>query len=282
MLVDAMGAASSVECLFGRFFLFEPVTRHAQWVPASLSAAPRWLDAPLVAQPRPENRAPTGQAVTQPRKRSVLAALLVLCREPLGLCPRIALRPMPTRTLYLVRHGQYIAADPGGGQTERLTPLGRQQAIRVGKRLREVTFDVMYNSTMPRAVETADVIATLLPPTRRTATATLREGLPSVAAHFEARFRPPAAIVKQTRDRMDSAFERFVRPSKKDRHELFVAHGNLIRYFMRKVLGDQETRWWQMDIIQCSLSVIRITPDRRILVSYNDVGHLPMRLRTHS
>jgi serine/threonine-protein phosphatase PGAM5 len=189
---------------------------------------------------------------------------------------------MPTRTLYFVRHGQYVPAETHKGQVERLTLLGRQQAMRIGKRLREVKFDAMYNSTMPRAVETADVIEALLPPVRRAATPILREGLPSVAAHFDERFRPPPSLVKETKKRMDQAFERFVLPSRRDRHELFVAHGNIIRYFMRKVLGDQATRWWQMDIIQCSLSVVRVTPERRVLVSYNDVGHLPVKLRTHS
>lgn len=189
---------------------------------------------------------------------------------------------MPTRTIYLVRHGQYLAADAEGSSGECLTKLGRQQAARIGRRLREVNFDAMYNSTMPRAVETADIIAEFLPQVRRTATPTLREGLPSVAAHFEARFRPPRAKVTETRRRMDGAFERFVRPSPKDRNELVVAHGNIIRYFMRKTLGDAEGRWWQMDIIQCSLSIIRVTSERRVIVSYNDVGHLPLKMRTHS
>lgn len=189
---------------------------------------------------------------------------------------------MATRTIYLVRHGQYIAANALVGTTECLTGLGRRQALRIGRRLREIDFDVMYQSNMPRAVETADIIATCLPPLRRITTPILREGLPSVAAHFDPRFRPPRAKVVETRKRMDKAFERFVKPSPKDRNELFVAHGNIIRYFMRKVLGDAETRWWQMDTIQCGLSVIRVVQERRVFVAFNDVGHLPAAMRTHS
>lgn len=189
---------------------------------------------------------------------------------------------MPTRTIYLVRHGQYVSANPEQQTSECLTRLGQKQALRLGKRLREVDFDMMYCSTMPRAVETADIVATCLPKLRRTSTPLLREGLPSVAPHFGAAFRPPRLKVQETRRRMDEAFERFVRPAAKDRNELFVAHGNLIRYFVRKTLGDAPTRWWQMDIVQCSVSVIRITSERRVLVSYNDVGHLPIEMRTHS
>jgi broad specificity phosphatase PhoE len=189
---------------------------------------------------------------------------------------------MATRTLYLVRHGQYLAADVDGSEPERLTTLGRRQAVKLAKRLSEVNYDALYTSNMPRAIETADIVARLLPPTPRTSTALLREGLPAVAAHFDERFRPPEDKVLETRQRMDRAFQKFVRPSRKDRNELFIVHGNLIRYLIRKLLDDDATRWWQMDIHQCSLSVVRITPKRGVLVSYNDVGHLPFGLRTHS
>lgn len=189
---------------------------------------------------------------------------------------------MAIRTIYLVRHGQYVAANALTGTEECLTRLGRQQALRIGRRLRELRLDVMYQSNMPRALETADIIATCLPPLRRITTPILREGLPSVAAHFDPRFRPPRAKVLETRKRMDEAFARFVKPTTRDRNELLVAHGNIIRYFMRKVLGDAATRWWQMDTIQCGLSVIRVVNERRVFVAFNDVGHLPLKMRTHS
>ncbi len=159
---------------------------------------------------------------------------------------------------------------------------GRQQAARIGKRLAEVQFSAFHHSTMPRAIETASIIAEYLPPLKQSATPLLCEGLPTVAHHFRPPFRKPAAEVAATRRRMDEAFARYVRPSRLDRNELVVAHGNIIRYFMRKALGDAVSRWWQMDIIQCSLSIVRITPERIVLVSFNDVGHLPPKYRTHS
>lgn len=188
---------------------------------------------------------------------------------------------MPIRTLYLVRHGQYIAGDSNTLQPEVLTALGRKQAARIGKRLSEVQFSSLHHSTMPRAVETASIIAEFLPPLKRHATPLLCEGLPSVAPHFKAPFRKPRAEVMKTRKRMDDAFTRFFRPSRVDRNDLIVAHGNIIRYFVRKALGDAVHRWWQLDILQCSLSIVRVTPTRVVLVSFNDVGHIPPRYRTH-
>ena len=86
---------------------------------------------------------------------------------------------MGTRVLYLVRHGQYHTAEdsPKYGQ---LTPLGRRQAQRVGKRLASVEFDVLHHSDMARAVETAALIARELPATLPTRSSRLlREGIPT-------------------------------------------------------------------------------------------------------
>jgi broad specificity phosphatase PhoE len=43
-----------------------------------------------------------------------------------------------TRTLYLVRHGQYNQADGSTDSLQGLTDLGRQQALQTGRRLREL------------------------------------------------------------------------------------------------------------------------------------------------
>jgi len=186
--------------------------------------------------------------------------------------------PPATRTLYLVRHGQYVAA--GEDVVEALTPLGRRQALRLGKRLQAVEFSTVWHSDAPRAIETAEILGDFLPGVELNASRLLREGIPSVAPHFAPAFRRPRAQVQETRQRMDRAFERFVRPSRQDRKELIVAHGNIIRYLVRRALDDAAQRWWQLDILQCGLSIIRVTKQRRVLVSFNDAGHLPLKLQT--
>jgi broad specificity phosphatase PhoE len=188
---------------------------------------------------------------------------------------------MGTRVLYLVRHGQYHMEEesPSYGT---LTPLGRRQAKRIGKRLAPIEFDVLHHSDTPRAAETADVIAKELParlPTR--SSRLLREGIPTapvpgVPHHTRAEAR-------QVRARMDAAFERyFKRPRSGERHELLVAHGNIIRYLVRRALGDSIAKWLKLNVTQCGLTVIVVGPRRGrvVLMSFNDVGHLPPKMRT--
>ena len=180
-----------------------------------------------------------------------------------------------------MRHGQYVSADAARGVLEALTPLGRRQAARLGRRLAPMPFDVIWHSDMPRAVETAQIIAEQLPDVPRRASKLLREGIRTVAPHFGPEFRPPRAQVRETRQRMDQAFDRFVRAGRKPRTELIVAHGNIIRYLIRRALGDAADRWWQLDTFQCGLSVLRVGRERAALMAFNDVGHLPLRMVTY-
>jgi serine/threonine-protein phosphatase PGAM5 len=195
--------------------------------------------------------------------------------------PRAAVLPAASKVLYLVRHGQYQGADAATGTLEALTPLGRRQAVRLGRRLAALPFDAIWHSDLPRAVETAQIVAEQLPGVPRRASKLLREGIPTVAAHFSPEFRPPRAQLLATRQRMDRAFDRFVRAGRKPRMELVVAHGNIIRYLIRRALGDAADRWWQLDAFQCGLSVLRVGRERCALMAFNDVGHLPLRMLTY-
>jgi isoleucyl-tRNA synthetase/broad specificity phosphatase PhoE len=79
----------------------------------------------------------------------------------------------------LVRHGETTlnAAGKGNGWTEdRLTERGREQAAATGKKLRKEKFDAIICSDLPRARETAEIIATEL-------------GLPIAGAWLELRER---------------------------------------------------------------------------------------------
>lgn len=68
------------------------------------------------------------------------------------------------RYLVLVRHGQY-QHDGDGDSSGKLTPLGREQAERTGKRLAElkIPFSQIHCSDFTRAAETCDIIADHLP-----------------------------------------------------------------------------------------------------------------------
>jgi len=61
-----------------------------------------------------------------------------------------------TRFLFLVRHGEA----PGDGE---LSEAGREQARLTGERLRDVPFGGIYHGPLPRAAQTAELIAASLP-----------------------------------------------------------------------------------------------------------------------
>lgn len=86
-----------------------------------------------------------------------------------------------TRHILLVRHGQYRM----DGQTDELrmlTSLGRDQADRIGMRLKELDlpYTRIIKSTMTRATETADIIHKHFPNLPISSCDFIREGSPIV------------------------------------------------------------------------------------------------------
>lgn len=190
---------------------------------------------------------------------------------------------MPVRHLYFVRHGQYFT-DPKQETHGSLTSLGQRQASRLAKRLSQgPTFDVVYSSDAPRAVQTAEIVLAKLDQVPWKKTRSLREGLPSMAPHWPKEMRPSSKELKATQFRMRRAFDKHFQPTRpKDRHELFIVHGNLIRYLTRLALGDPPAHWWKMAIHNCSLTSFAVArpPLGRTLIQFGDVGHLPTKMQT--
>ncbi len=69
----------------------------------------------------------------------------------------------PKKTIYFIRHGQSEANtdDVFQGPDSPLTKLGEEQARFVGERIKGVDAEVVITSPMPRAQQTADIIADL-------------------------------------------------------------------------------------------------------------------------
>jgi broad specificity phosphatase PhoE len=169
----------------------------------------------------------------------------------------------------------------GAAKYGKLTALGRRQAKRVGRRLASVDFHVMHHSDMLRAVETAEVIAgerDVAVPIK--SSKLLREGVPTVPCPWLPNLT--RAEARQDRARMDAAYDRYFKPSRGgQREELLVAHANIIRYFISRAMGDSVAKWACLALTQGSLTVIAVgISGRALLVSFNDVGHLPPKMRT--
>jgi serine/threonine-protein phosphatase PGAM5 len=188
---------------------------------------------------------------------------------------------MGLRILYLVRHGHYHT-ESDTANYGKLTALGRRQAKRVGKRLASVDLNVMHHSDMLRAVETAEIIATernMAIPIK--SSKLLREGVPTVPCPWLPNLT--RAEARQHRARMDAAYDLYFKPPRSGhREELLVAHANIIRYFVSRAMGDSVVKWARVSLTQASLTVIAVgpTPGRAMLMSFNDVGHLPPKMRT--
>lgn len=188
-------------------------------------------------------------------------------------------------TLYLIRHGDYDSDDPRDPDTGKgLTPLGEEQARIVGQRLVNlgVTLDSLHTSTMRRARETAAIIAPAvgLP---ALPTSDIRECTPPASrADVRANLEPEEAAACSTQ--LERAFARFFRPSPAhDLHEVLVCHGNVIRYLVCRTLGVDSEAWANMTIANCSITVVEVRPDGGLrLVSFDDIGHMPVDKQTYT
>lgn len=179
---------------------------------------------------------------------------------------------MGTRTLVLVRHGQYDANDGG-----RLTALGREQAAVTGRFLATLEVDGVWASTLPRARETAAIVASAHDGARVKHSRLLCEGMYTKVEGYDI----PAAERDEDRKRADKAFALLFKKSRVDRTDLVVCHGNLIRYLVCLALEVPYARWTRMTSNHCAITrvLIRDTGTRR-LCSYNETGHLPDELLT--
>jgi serine/threonine-protein phosphatase PGAM5 len=186
-------------------------------------------------------------------------------------------RPAPVHTVYLIRHGAYVAdrnADPQLGPN--ITPLGVAQARLIAARLSGsgVAFDSLTASPLQRARDTAAVIHETLSNLPVTQSPLLREctpPLPEAAEGEEARGR--AACARQ----LDQAFAEFFTPAgKAQRNDILVAHGNVIRYLVMKALQADPRAWLGMSVAHASLTVIQVHADGSTkVIAVGDSGHIP-------
>ncbi|SFW59873.1 histidine phosphatase family protein [Amycolatopsis australiensis] len=189
---------------------------------------------------------------------------------------------LATRYLFLTRHGE---ATPAGDLTE----AGRRQAFLLGRRLREVPVTAVHHGPLPRAAQTAALVATQLPgvPVYVDKAADdfvpytpMREELPETSGdlvHAFARQLPPA-----DEELAAEAERRFTGPvpGTEPRYEVLVTHTSVAAWLVRASQDAPPWRWLALDHAHAALTVIRYSPGRpAALLTYNDVGHLPAALR---
>ncbi|NNN01069.1 MAG: histidine phosphatase family protein [Acidimicrobiaceae bacterium] len=216
-----------------------------------------------------------------------------------GLLPPEGFRqrgPLPTGTrLLMVRHGESRANAEGlaGGHVGDggLTDLGRRQARALAERLamsKELAgASAFYTSTMPRAVETGELLREVLAPLAPVRDDDLceigvGEGDGLTWAEFTSRFGSPdwdldpfqitapgGESLMGFYERCRLAIERLVQ-----RHPgelvVLVVHGGFIEQAMKLYLGVDGAVRLKPRIENCSMTEIEFDGDRRRLLRYND------------
>ncbi|UCH84778.1 MAG: histidine phosphatase family protein [Candidatus Latescibacterota bacterium] len=198
--------------------------------------------------------------------------------------PGTAADPAHSRYLYLIRHGQYDyddASDPDVGKA--LVPLGIAQARLVAARLGSLPVDMtaLWSSTMTRARQTARVIGDDFPALQLDTSKLLRECIPPTWRKDVVADVDPGEM-SECVDQLEEAFATFFVPSlDRERHDIIVCHGNVIRYFVTKVLGVDTMAWLGMSVGNCSMTVVRIDPSGLMkILMVGDIGHIPSNLQT--
>jgi serine/threonine-protein phosphatase PGAM5 len=187
-----------------------------------------------------------------------------------------------TRFLYLVRHGE---ASPHDGP---LSAAGREQARLAGTRLRPVPLTAICHGPLPRAAQTAAIIAEGFPGVPVSASELAGDyvpptgdaGLPAAFARVPAGYSP----VERARgaELAEAALGRFTQagPGAEDTHELVVTHNFLIGWLVSQALAAPPWRWLGLNQMNGGLTVIAYSGDLPArLISFNDAAHLPPELR---
>lgn len=195
---------------------------------------------------------------------------------------------MASRLIYLVRHGQYQRLSPddldGNARVEQairvdggLTPLGIEQAKLTAQRLKAYPISAIYSSSLPRAIQTAEIIAQELPNIPLKSTRILWECIPCIPPSLAKFFlEAPLEEVEQGRKQAEGAYSRYFKQARgEDKHEVIVGHGNLIRYFVSRVLEAEPETWDKMLIYNCGVSQVEISHRWTGVVYHNHTGHLP-------
>lgn len=202
--------------------------------------------------------------------------------------------PPICRRVFLMRHGHYERTGDLGDLAWGLSPLGRRQAVRVGRRLAAIVdsasgrFEGVYASPWPRATQSAEIAGREMDLDNIRIKRYLHELVPLVdperpelkglPINLPATPSEGRAFVDQ---QIEKIRDRFFKPPARRSFVLLFAHGNLIRYLVARTLRLPYEAWAMMDIAHASITELRIYANGfEALISFNETGHLPPSMVT--
>ena len=198
---------------------------------------------------------------------------------------------MTTKILYLIRHGHYETSsqNDNGGIYGSLTEKGKQQAGYIAEYLLKLPIDKIYASSLARAKETAQIIAEKMGKELEI-TDLLQETVPSIPPQMNqvamvmmnVKLTMTKSSVNEQLHRSEKAFKTYFKAPEKGKNsstELLVCHGNIIRYFLCKVLNIDINNWIKFDINHGGISKVAIDENGNMrVVSHYDTTNIPPHL----
>ena len=107
-----------------------------------------------------------GVLMTGIRGKTVQKSCLLLLVFTLALPGRVQTQQADVLRIYVARHGQTdwnLEGRLQGGTDIPLNATGRQQAVQLGERLKNIRLDAVYSSALRRSRETAELVASSAP-----------------------------------------------------------------------------------------------------------------------
>lgn len=210
-----------------------------------------------------------------------IAAIVITVSTPVAAADPVA---TSARNIFLVRHGNYVsdpAADPKLGPA--LSPLGVAQAHLAGTRLvgMPAHFDALYASPLQRARDTAAIIAGGFPGRTFNVLDDLEECTPPTRRTEITKDDKPKALAA-CKAQLDRLFDTHFQPAEgAERTEMYVCHGNVIRYLTTRALGVDTNAWLEMSVHHASITQIRVEADGRFkVITVGDSGYIPANMLT--
>lgn len=213
-----------------------------------------------------------------------IAILILLATLPSAALAVLPTKEEPTRTIILIRHGEYEHGDESTDEGELVT-LGRQQSRLVAERLdaMPIEFDSIQASTMNRARQTGEIINQWFPELELTLHDDIRE-CTMTTRRQDIMDELEDGEAEACEEILEAAFTRIFRPATKgrDEHDIVVCHGNIIRWYLCKVLEVDPEAWLQMSVANCSITIVQIRADASLkLISFADSGHIPYAMTSY-
>ncbi len=188
------------------------------------------------------------------------------------------------RNIFLVRHGNYVS-DPTADKKlgPGLSPIGVAQAHLVGTRLASmpIHFDALYASPLQRARDTAAIIGEDFPGRTFSVLDDLEECTPPTRRTEITRDDKPEQLAA-CKAQLDRLFDAHFKPAEAaERNEMYVCHGNVIRYLTTRVLGVDTRAWLEMSVHHASITQIRVEADGSFkVIAVGDSGYMPANMLT--